>query len=85
MQRQISLLQQFVHACCGISSPSDQMVSDLMAPTLNEPQRLLGAVVRTVPPTPRLPSSPDAPLPAQQGAWTGCALFPRPAPPHVVV
>ena len=55
MQRQISLLQQFVHACCGISSPSDQMVSDLMAPTLNEPQRLLGAVVRTVPPTPRLP------------------------------
>ena len=53
MQRQISMLQQFVHACCGISSPSEQMVSELMAPTLNEPQRLLGAVVRALlnPPT----------------------------------
>lgn len=46
MRRQISLLQQFVRACCGITSPSEQMVSDLMAPTLSEPQRLLGAVVR---------------------------------------
>ena len=49
MQRQISLLQQFVHACCGITSPSEQMVSDLMAPTLSEPQRLLGAVVGAAP------------------------------------
>lgn len=48
MQRQISLLQQFVHACCGISSPSEQMVSDLMAPTLNEPQRLFGAVLALI-------------------------------------
>ena len=46
MQRQIALLHQFVHDCCGISPPSQQMVSDLMAPTFNDTQRLFGAVVR---------------------------------------
>jgi len=48
LQRQLSLLQQFVHACCGNSPPSEQMVHDLMAPTLPETQRFLGAVLALI-------------------------------------
>ena len=45
MQRQLSLLQQLVQACCGSAAASEQMVSDLMTPALAEPQRLFGAVL----------------------------------------
>ena len=43
MQRQASLLQQFVLRCCG--DPLTSTVTELMAPSLNEHQRLLGATL----------------------------------------
>ena len=45
MARQISLLQQFVHTCVGTAS---EQVSELMAPSLAEPQRLFGAVLALI-------------------------------------
>jgi hypothetical protein len=48
LSRQLTLLQQFVHACCGNSPPSEQMVHDLMAPALPETQRFLGAVLALI-------------------------------------
>lgn len=46
MQRQLSLLQHFVHACCGPGA--DASVQALMAPTLAQQQRLFGAVLALI-------------------------------------
>ena len=48
MQGQLSLIQQFVQACCGQSPTSEQMVQELMTPALPEAQRLLGAVLALI-------------------------------------
>jgi len=47
LQRQISLLQQFVLTCCGGPS-GEALVADLMLPSLPEPQRLFGAVLSLI-------------------------------------
>jgi len=46
MQRQLSLLQQFVQACCGAGAEAS--VHALMAPTLGQQQRLFGAVLALI-------------------------------------
>jgi len=46
MERQLSLLQLFVKACCG--SGGEHSVQQLMAPSLSQPHRLLGAVLALI-------------------------------------
>ena len=46
MERQLSLLQNFVRACCG--NGAEGSVQQLMAPALSQPHRLLGAVLALI-------------------------------------
>ena len=46
MERQLVLMQHFVQACCG--SGAEASVHQLMASSLAQPQRLLGAVLALI-------------------------------------